>query len=120
VGRMSRSEWRERNTIVRPNKISRADAEAIINRHIKRMAIVQGYIDPAKPKFTWAWSYQGQDGVVEANTRGEAKAIIKVVLEVPASHRLPIGVAVRRSEEITGRDITVKARLEKKKRANQR
>lgn len=119
MGRMSGFEWMERQSpITRPRKLSKAEAEAIINRHVKRVARIQGYIDPSKPKYTWAWSFQGQDGVVEANTRGEAKALIKELLGVPSSHRLPVGVAVRRLEENTGRSLTVSARLEKKRATN--
>jgi hypothetical protein len=66
-----------------------------VQREMKRRMIADGVIeDPRtkRPKFDWHWSIgETTGGIVQANTRGEARAQIKHRLKL---HRLPVGITI--------------------------
>lgn len=62
-----------------------------LKRDIKRRFIAEGHIvDPSTriKRYRWTWSYQGHGDVVLADTRSEAKSIIKELLGIKKG-RLP-------------------------------
>jgi len=65
-------------------------------RHQKRMFKEIGLIGDRQP-LKWDWSFEEQTGIVEAFTKGEAKARIKEVLGVPKKKKLPEGVNIKRA-----------------------
>ena len=72
---------------------------AKVKRQIKRKAVADGVIvDPAKrpPRHTWAWECPDglTGGIVKANTRSEARSLIKSRLSIPKKRRLPIGTTI--------------------------
>lgn len=87
----------------RPRKIGFDEALALIKRQIKRKAIADGLIvDPANrpPRHKWAWEIplSSSGGIVEADTRSEARGIIKAKLGYSKKHRLPIGITIIKVE----------------------
>ena len=69
----------------RPRKISYDEALAMVKRQIKRKAIADGVIeDPSqrKPRVEWNWCLEDKDGTVFADTRSEARNLIKKALGV--------------------------------------
>jgi len=60
---------------------------------LKEMGLIG---DRHPPK--WDWSFEEEKGVVEAFTKGEAKARIKEILGVPKKKKLSKEVQVERAE----------------------
>ena len=84
---------------VHPRKVTFEEALAKVKRQIKRKAVADGVIvDPAKrpPRHTWAWECPDglTGGIVKANTRSEARSLIKSRLSIPKKRRLPIGTTI--------------------------
>jgi hypothetical protein len=48
----------------------------------------------AKPKYRWPWSYHGDRQPVDANTRSEARSLMKRQLGLGPAHRLPLAVTI--------------------------
>lgn len=78
---------------------------AKVKRQIKRKAVADGVIvDPATrpPRFTWAWERHDSEkpvgGIVKANTRSEARSLIKSQLGIPKKRRLLIGTTITEVE----------------------
>lgn len=106
-GRLNRRDY-EAMLPVPAQKKTFADAMAMIRRTVKRAAIAAGHIeDPAtkRPKWDWHWSlptylhnYLGDDdcpgGIVAANTKGEARSLIKKALGT--KHALPSTIHIIR------------------------
>lgn len=66
-------------------------------RQQKRMLKKMGLIgDRYPPK--WNWSFEEESGIVEAFTKGEAKARIKEILGIPKKKKLPQDVNIERAE----------------------
>ena len=81
----------------RPRKVSYDEALAMVKRQIKRKAITDGVIlDPRNnpPRFEWHWELDGQSGIVQANTRGEARGLIKQNVGLTKKDRLPVHVTI--------------------------
>lgn len=79
----------------RPRKIGYQEALAKVKREIKRKAIAGGVIlDPRlnPPRFEWHWELDGQTGIVRANTRSEARGLVKKTLGL--KERLPVHTAI--------------------------
>jgi hypothetical protein len=106
----------------RPRKISFDEALAFVKRQIKRKAIADGVIyDPAQrpPRHKWAWqlspgtisaTFNMKDGelhsvtenptggIVDADTRSEARSLIKAKLGLRRKDRLPVGITIIKVE----------------------
>lgn len=83
----------------RPRKVGFQEALEKVKRQIKREAIADGVIlDPKlnPPRYEWHWQSDDRDGVVRANTRGEARGLIKQALGLRKKDRLPVTVAIVR------------------------
>lgn len=96
---MSRMTRQERATATaRPaRKLTFREAVGKVRRAIKRRLVAEGHIvDPANrpPRFRWTWVYQDKSDVVLADTRSQAKAIIKRALGLAKGHRLPAEVQI--------------------------
>lgn len=79
----------------RPRKIGFHEALATVKRQIKREAIADGVIlDPRlnPPRFEWHWELDGRNGIVQANTRSEARGLIKKALGL--KDRLPVHASI--------------------------
>jgi len=73
---------------------------ARIKRQIKRKAVTDGVIvEPSKrpPRFEWLWALGDQCGSVRANTRSEARSLIKTVLGLRKTDRLPVNIDIVKS-----------------------
>lgn len=116
MGRMTRAQYYENSVLPqrRRKKITRKEAQGILNRIFKRTAVEKGLIDPSKPKFRWQWHFNGESGEVQANTRGEARGLVKTALGVKKG-RLPVGVTLFNVGPIPDRDIPMIAVIEKRK-----
>ncbi len=80
-------------------KIGFDEALEMLKRQIKRKAIADGLIvDPAKrpPRFSWAWEFAGQSGIVEADSRSDARGLIKTKLGITKKDRLPVNTTITR------------------------
>jgi hypothetical protein len=92
---MSRSQRKDVPNRDRPAKITKTELQGRLYRKVKRRLIADGLIsDPSKarPKFDWHWAVNGEvGGVIEANTRSEARARIKEQLMVG---KLPDGLQI--------------------------
>jgi hypothetical protein len=121
MARTTRFQYFERLPF-RRRKISFDEALGMVKRQIKRKAVADGLIvDPATrpPKCQWAWecppgtisaTYNMKDGellsvtenptsgVVAANTRSEARSLIKKQLGVSKKDRLPAGIVITKVE----------------------
>lgn len=67
----------------KPVKFTRQEINEFIRRHFKRRMINQGLLKPLiekPPKFVWGFSHEGEHGSVAANTRSEARALVKKYL----------------------------------------
>jgi len=76
----------------RPHKIGYQEALSRVKREIKRKAIADGVIlDPRlnPPRFEWHWECNGQNGMVRANTRSEARGLVKEKHGLRKKDRLP-------------------------------
>ena len=85
-------------TLRKKPRYTEAEKLAYINRLIKRSNKAAGY-DTDKPMKVWQYDVEGKTGVVEAHTKGEARALIKKELGYKKKERLPVGVKV---EKING------------------
>jgi hypothetical protein len=90
-------------------KITREEAQDILNRVFKRAAIERGLVDPTKGKFRFQWHYDGETGEVEANSRSEARGLVKKALGIGKSGRLPLGLALFAVGVVQGRDVPLLA-----------
>lgn len=73
-------------------------------RAVKRQLIDQGVImDPSArpPKYQFTWAYGELTGECFADTRSEARAIIKRDLGIPKKQRLPSEVTINRYDNET-------------------
>jgi hypothetical protein len=119
MGRMTKQQHFERYVPQRkPKKITRLEAQRLLNSVFKRAAVAQGLIDPTKGKFRWQWHFDGRSGDIEANNRSEARGKVKKVLGIPKKDRLPIGVAILKVGVTEGRDIPFVSVIEKRKAAD--
>jgi hypothetical protein len=101
----------------RPRKTNFNEVLGLVKRQIKRKAIADGLIvDPATrpPRYQWAWeipktatfnvedgkllSVNETSGIVEANTKGEARSLIKSQLGLRKKDRLPLAIVVTKVE----------------------
>jgi hypothetical protein len=115
MSRMTRFQHYERYVPVRkPKKITRQEAQSILNRVFKRQALAQGLIDTSKGKYRWQWHYDGQSGEVDANNRSDARGKVKKALGIPKKDRLPVGVALLKVGVTPGRDLPFLTVIEKK------
>ena len=76
-------------------------------RRIIRQLIGAGQIpDPATrgPRNKFAWSFGEKYGNVKANTRSQARALIKKELGINKNDRLPVGVQIIDTRDIKGAD----------------
>lgn len=81
----------------RSRKIGYHEALEMVKRQIKRKAIADGVIlDPRDnpPRFEWHWECNDRNGVVRANTRGEARGLIKNALGLKKKDRLPVHATI--------------------------
>jgi hypothetical protein len=81
---------------VKPNRQAVID---LINRRVRRSLIARGVIkNPAKrqPRFKFTWTYGNLGGIVYADDRSMARALIKFELKIPKKKRLPIEVEITR------------------------
>ena len=114
--RRTRREYFESLPFRQP-KASFDDVLALVKRQIKRKAIADGLIvDPAKrpPRCKWAWELPAAKtvtfnmeegtllgvkenptgGIVDADTRSEARSLIKSKLGLRKKDRLPVGITI--------------------------
>ena len=87
----------------RRKKISRSDLMGIMQRAMKREYIKRGIIpDPATrpPRYKFAWTYGDLNGVVYADDRSTARALIKKDLGIRKKNRLPVEVQITREDNI--------------------
>ena len=94
--RRTRREYQD-SLPVHPHKFTFEEALAKVKRQIKRKAVADGLIvDPSKrlPRHTWAWECHDSEGpvggIVKADTRSEARSLIKSKLGIPKKRRLPL------------------------------
>lgn len=92
----------------RPRKFTKREMAAKLFREIKRRLIADGKVtDPASapPKYRYHWGLgmnSSVGGIVEANTAGEARSIIKSALNLRPKDRLPkVVVMVREAMNAT-------------------
>lgn len=89
-------------SIPKPKKFSPVDKVAYLNRAIKRANASAGY-DSAKKPVMWNFEYLVDNeltmGVVEARTKSEARALIKVKLGIGRNSRLPSFVHVEKRND---------------------
>jgi hypothetical protein len=121
MARTTRFQYFERLPLGR-RKIGFDEALGMVKRQIKRKAIADGLIvDPATrpPKYQWSWecpagmtsvtftmkqgdlsdvSENPTSGVVAADTRSEARGLIKKHLGISKKDRLPAGVVITKIE----------------------
>jgi len=94
--RQTRRQYQERLPL-RSRKIGFEAALAKVQREIKRKAVADCVIlDPSKrpPRFEWQWEYGVQNGVVQADTRSQARSLIKTQLNLRKNQRLPFGISI--------------------------
>lgn len=94
MSRMTRQQWQDRITSYTRLGRSVGDLVSRIKRQMKRHLIRDGKIqDPAtaRPRFEWHWcTPEGSvGGSVSANTKGEARALVKKELGIKKNRRLP-------------------------------
>lgn len=88
---------RHDGTRIRP--LSNDEIARRIAAQIKRDAIKRGIIPDRSqqpPRYKFTWRYGNIEGVVYANTRSEARAMIKRDLGIKKKKRLPIEVEIER------------------------
>ena len=101
--RQTRQQYQDRLPL-RSRKIGFEEALARVEREIKRKAVADGVIvDPAQrpPRHQWQWEClsQGNGGTVRANTRSEARSLIKSKLGLRRKDRLPLDTTIIKVEE---------------------
>jgi hypothetical protein len=85
----------------RQHKFTYEEVLGYLKRQMKRQMIADGLIvDPSKapPKYLWNWYHEDKNGEVTANTRGEARSLIKKALGVSPNKRLPLDIIIQRRE----------------------
>lgn len=90
-----------RHDLVRTSRPTRTRKKVteFARRELKRQVVAHGLLpNPAEqpPKYRWSWKWDSCGGVVEANTRGEARARIKQKLDLPKRARLPKELQIER------------------------
>jgi hypothetical protein len=98
---MSRRTRIEASRPVRRRPATKRKMAAGLLRELKRRLIASGQMsDPslAPPKYEWHWAIgdRNQGGVVEANTKGEARALIKGALGLRKKDTLPSVIKIVR------------------------
>ena len=53
------------------------------------MRLLKKILSIPEPRFAFPWSYEGRQGSIKANTKSEARAILKRMLGIKGSGRLP-------------------------------
>ncbi len=80
-------------------KVGFNEAMEMLKRQIKRKAVMDGLIaDPSKrpPRFDWDWQYESEKGTVQADSRSDARGLIKQNLGIPQNERLPVNITITR------------------------
>ena len=99
--RQTRRQYEDRLPL-RSRKIGFEKALARVRREIKRKAVADGVIvDPAQrpPRHQWQWSLGDKGGSVRADTRSEARGLIKSKLGLRKKGRLPLDTTIIKVEE---------------------
>jgi len=94
--RQTRRQYQDRLPLP-SRKIGFEEALARVKREIKRKAAADGVIvDPSKrpPRHEWWWELGKQNGVVRADTRSQARSLIKAELNLRRNQRLPVGILI--------------------------
>ena len=100
--RQTRRQYQDRLPL-RSRKIGFEEALARVKREIKRRAVVDGVIvDPATrpPRHEWDWEClsAGNGGTVHADTRSQARSLIKSILGLRKKDRLPVDTTIIKVE----------------------
>lgn len=97
-------------------RITRQQAQGIINRIIKRQAVANGYLDPQKPKFVWMYELDGRVGPnkVYGNSKSDARGEIKKLLGIPQKQRLPVGIKIEKIGPNPGASMPIAAVIKTK------
>ena len=100
--RQTRRQYENRLPL-RSRKIGFEEALARVKREIKRKTVTDGVIvDPAQrpPRYQWQWKClsRGNSGTVRANTRSEARSLIKSRLGLRKKDRLPLDTTIIKAE----------------------
>ena len=100
--RQTRRQYQDRLPL-RSRKIGFEEALARVKREIKRRAVADGVIvDPIKrpPRHQWDWEClsRGNGGTVLADTRSEARSLIKSILGLRKKDRLPLDTTITKAE----------------------
>ncbi len=101
--RQTRQQYQSRLPL-RRRKIGFEEALALVKREVKRRMVADGVIaDPAKrpPRFHWNWECTGKSGTVQADTRSDARGLIKSKLGLRKKDRLPIDTTIIKVEPAT-------------------
>lgn len=112
---MTRREYTD-SMPVPQRKMTREQFAHMWTNKMKKSLLAKGLIHYTAKK-SWAWSWPADasipmawptGGIVEAHTRGEARAEIKKALSVhkPFKGRLPVGIVIARVEDQHLRDRT--------------
>jgi len=99
--RQTRQQYENRLPL-RSRKIGFEEALARVKREIKRKAVADGVIiDPARrpPHHEWLWALGDKGGSVRADTRSEARSLIKPLLGLRKKDRLPLDTTIIKVEE---------------------
>lgn len=91
----------------RRKKMPQGELLGIIKRAMKREYIKRGIIpDPAlrPPRYKFTWTYGELGGVVYADDRSTARALIKKDLGIRKKHRLPLEIEITREPNIEDDD----------------
>jgi len=86
----------------RDRRVGFHEALAMVQRQIKRKAIADGVIvDPARrlPRNTWFWTLDGRSGSVRADTRSQARSLVKDRLGLRRKDRLPLDIIITKGPE---------------------
>jgi hypothetical protein len=100
--RQTRRQYHDRLPL-RSRKIGFEEALARVKREIKRRAVADGVIiDPTRrpPRYEWDWEClsAGDAGTVQADTRSQARSLIKSALGLRKKDRLPIDTTIIKVE----------------------
>jgi hypothetical protein len=88
---------------VRRKSFSKQDVFDLLKRRMYREYIARGIIqDPATrpPRYKFTWTYGNLKGVVYADDRSTARALIKKDLGIPKKHRLPFEIDIVREHNL--------------------
>lgn len=114
--RLTRKQHIEKHTSTqKPTKrITKRQAESILNRILRRQAVANGYLDTQKPKFIWTWEHDSTGGTVEGNSKSDARGEIKKVLGIPKDVRLPVGIKITKIGPNPGASMPLAAVIKSK------